>query len=397
MAAEDSDTPLIVRVPVGPAARAARTVEGLPRAGAAHEQEGLGWVARGVAKVVKPGPVRARALVPGALSLPRPRPSRSLRLGQAAAPFPRRVFPTPDAARPTPPLRTAVPTDSGQFAHAAGGREGAGGDEPEIGPIHPVDGSEHPVIMDAPSPVPGAVDPASDQLSKDGPDPVPKKGLGRRAVLPVAAALVAAFVAGTGYLAVSDRPLSDLGRWGATAESTTAPVAGGAPAGSAGPGAERPAGDPFGNVAAAPTGPPTRLRAGAIKVDTPLETLQIGGDGALQPPKVFAKAGWYAGGTAPGDTGPAVIAGHVDSKSGPAVFFRLRELAAGDRIDVVRGGATVSFTVTAIRWYPKSEFPTDEVYGPTPDRQLRLITCGGVFDRSLRSYRDNLVVYAVAG
>jgi hypothetical protein len=202
--------------------------------------------------------------------------------------------------------------------------------------------------------------------------------------------MVAAFVAGTGYLSLTDRAPDDLGWRGAIAESVAPPPA-------ATSAAERPAGDPFGRVVAAPTGVPTRLRIGAIKVDTPLETLRIGADGALQPPKVFGRAGWYADGTAPGDNGPAVLAGHVDSKSGPAVFYRLRDLVVGDRVDVVRGGATLRFTVTAIRWYPKAEFPTEEVYGPTPDRQLRLITCGGVFDRTLRSYRDNLVVYAVAG
>jgi sortase (surface protein transpeptidase) len=141
---------------------------------------------------------------------------------------------------------------------------------------------------------------------------------------------------------------------------------------------------------------PTRLKVKAIGVDTALETLRLGDDGELTPPEDFGRAGWYADGTRPGDVGPAVIAGHVDSKRGPAVFYRLRELEAGDRIDVVRGGRTVRFTVTSTAWYPKKRFPTDRVYGPTPDRQLRLITCGGVFDRSLRSYRDNLVVYAVA-
>jgi sortase (surface protein transpeptidase) len=128
-----------------------------------------------------------------------------------------------------------------------------------------------------------------------------------------------------------------------------------------------------------------------------LERLRIGPDGELEAPRAYGKAGWYADGTAPGDTGPAVIAGHVDSRSGPAVFYRLRELTAGDTIEVVRGGTVLRFTVTRAAWYPKNRFPTDQVYGPTPDRQLRLITCGGVFDRSLRSYRDNLVVYAVAG
>ena len=205
--------------------------------------------------------------------------------------------------------------------------------------------------------------------------------------------MIAAVVAGGGYLALAGRPSAEFGPpaalLGSAAETGSA--------GEAAPPADRPAGDPFGSVVAAPSGPPTRLRIGAIKVDTPLETLRIGTGGALQPPKDFGKAGWYADGTAPGDTGPAVLAGHVDSRSGPAVFYRLRDLVVGDRVDVVRGGVPLHFTVTAIRWYPKDEFPTEEVYGPTPDRQLRLITCGGVFDRSLRSYRDNLVVYAVAG
>src|SRR4029453_726301 len=120
-------------------------------------------------------------------------------------------------------------------------------------------------------------------------------------------------------------------------------------------------------------------------------------DGALTPPKNFAKAGWYADGTRPGDVGPAVIAGHVDSKRGPAVFYKLRELQAGDLIAVPRGGKTVRFRVVSTAWYPKKSFPTTQVYGPTPDRQLRLITCGGVFDHTLRSYKENLVVYAVAG
>jgi hypothetical protein len=160
--------------------------------------------------------------------------------------------------------------------------------------------------------------------------------------------------------------------------------------------AERPAGDPFGSANVVASGAPTRVQIKTIGLDSSLETLRIT-KGALQPPKRFDRAGWYADGTVPGDVGPAVIAGHVDSKAGPAVFYRLRELTVGDRIDVLRGGKAVSFVVTRTAWYPKSAFPTEEVYGPTPDRQLRLITCGGVFDRRLRSYKDNLVVYAVAG
>jgi LPXTG-site transpeptidase (sortase) family protein len=212
----------------------------------------------------------------------------------------------------------------------------------------------------------------------------------RRALLPVVAAVVTGFVVGTGYLAVSEpRPTGEVGRWGGAA-----PVTAGVPD-TADPARGRP--DPLGPATPEPHGVPTRLRVGTIGVDTPLETLRIGRTGRLDPPKDFARAGWYADGTVPGDLGPAVIAGHVDNRHGPAVFYRLRELEAGDRIEVVRGGETVRFTVTSTAWYPKTAFPTAAVYGPTPDRQLRLITCGGVFDHRLRSYRDNLVVYAVAG
>ncbi|NMO57422.1 class F sortase [Actinoplanes sp. TBRC 11911] len=209
----------------------------------------------------------------------------------------------------------------------------------------------------------------------------PKRGL----LLPALAGAVAAVLAGGGYLAATHHQADreDLGRW------AVAPPAASDPA--------RPSGDPFATVAAAPQGPPTRVRIAAINLDTTLESLRLGRDGALQPPKSFGRAGWYADGTAPGDTGPAVIAGHVDSKSGPAIFYRLRELTVGDHIDVTRGGTIVRFTVTATAWYPKTKFPASWVYGPTPDRQLRLITCGGVFDHSLRSYKDNLVVYAVSG
>jgi hypothetical protein len=218
-----------------------------------------------------------------------------------------------------------------------------------------------------------------------GANPVRKRRL-RQTALPVVAAGVAAFVVGTGYLAVSDRDVgSDLGRWGP--QAVAAPVVA---AGKSG-------GDPFGVAAAAPVGAPGRLRVKAIGVDTSLEKLHLGSGGVLVPPKEYGRAGWYSGGTAPGDVGPAVIAGHVDSKAGPAIFYRLRELTVGDRIEVVRGGVVVRFTVVRVAWYPKTQFPTDEVYGPTPDRQLRLITCGGVFDHRLRSYKDNLVVYAVAG
>jgi hypothetical protein len=155
-----------------------------------------------------------------------------------------------------------------------------------------------------------------------------------------------------------------------------------------------------GNATSDPAGtgseePPTRVRIPAIQVDSPLEDLTLDSAGALRAPVDYARAGWYAEGTVPGDVGPAVIAGHVDSRKGPAVFFWLYKLHPDDLIQVQRGDRWVIFRVVATARYPKDRFPTAEVYGPTPDAQLRLITCGGVFNKTRRSYVDNMVVYAV--
>jgi hypothetical protein len=251
-----------------------------------------------------------------------------------------------------------------------------------------VDTETHDSATQDPAEVPAA-DPSA--LPQE-PLRVRRKGL---VVLPLIVASLTAFVVAVGYLAIRDpHPTVESARWGtagAGAEAVASAPATGPDWSSQG----QP--NPFGTLPADLHGTPTRLKVKAIGVDTSLETLKIGKDGELDPPKDFAKAGWYADGTAPGDLGPAIIAGHVDNKQGPAVFFKLRELEAGDRIQVVRGGQTVTFTVTSTAWYSKKAFPTAKVYGPTPDRQLRLITCGGVFDHSLRSYKDNLVVYAVAG
>jgi len=140
---------------------------------------------------------------------------------------------------------------------------------------------------------------------------------------------------------------------------------------------------------------PTRVQLPSLGVDSALARLGVDAAGALVPPSDFDLAGWFSGGPVPGDVGPAVIAGHVDSRTGPAVFFRLRHIAVGDPVLVGRtDGSTAQFTVTRVARYAKDAFPTAEVYGPTPDAQLRLITCGGDFDRANRSYLDNVVVYA---
>ncbi|WP_142024452.1 class F sortase [Blastococcus colisei] len=142
--------------------------------------------------------------------------------------------------------------------------------------------------------------------------------------------------------------------------------------------------------------PPVRVRVPAMGVDSELLRLRTDATGTLVPPEDFDRAGWFADGAVPGDVGPSVIAGHVDSRDGPAVFFRLDELVVGDEVLVDRAdGSTVRFSVTATERHPKNEFPTEDVYGPTPRAELRLITCGGEFDRDRRSYRDNVVVSAV--
>jgi hypothetical protein len=141
---------------------------------------------------------------------------------------------------------------------------------------------------------------------------------------------------------------------------------------------------------------PVRVEVPSIGVASALDRLVREPSGVLQTPATPSRAGWFAGGAVPGEPGPAVIAGHVDSKTGPAVFFRLRLLRPGALVVVgLSGGGSVRFRVTAVRSYPKDRFPTTEVYGPTPAPELRLITCGGDYDRRAGSYLDNVVAFAV--
>jgi sortase (surface protein transpeptidase) len=115
----------------------------------------------------------------------------------------------------------------------------------------------------------------------------------------------------------------------------------------------------------------------------------------LEVPKDWGVAGWFSGGPFPGEPGPAVVAGHVDSRSGPAVFYRLPELQQGDLIVVWRrGGVRSRFRVESLKWFSKTAFPTQLVYGSIDTAALRLITCGGAFDSSTGHYVDNLVVFA---
>ncbi|WP_432987996.1 sortase domain-containing protein [Dactylosporangium sp. CA-233914] len=106
--------------------------------------------------------------------------------------------------------------------------------------------------------------------------------------------------------------------------------------------------------------------------------------------------GWYRRGPAPGERGNAVLAGHVDSAaSGPAVFYGLRRLEPGDRVTVARAdGSTAASRVDSVRLFDRAAFPAALVYGPAPDAHLRLVTCGGAFDRGRGEYLGNTVVAA---
>jgi LPXTG-site transpeptidase (sortase) family protein len=141
---------------------------------------------------------------------------------------------------------------------------------------------------------------------------------------------------------------------------------------------------------------PVSLIIPSLGVQTSLVRLGLTTSGALAVPPSTAVAGWYTGSPRPGAIGPAVIAGHVDSRHGPGVFFHLDQLQRGDRVYIRRAdGTLVVFRVTTVRVYAKDGFPTLAVYGPVPDPELRLVTCGGNFDPDTRSYLSNTIVYAV--
>jgi hypothetical protein len=182
--------------------------------------------------------------------------------------------------------------------------------------------------------------------------------------------------------------------------------AGGRPAAHAAPPASRPAAAPtrttevinfpVGSWRPLAPSPPVRLEIPAIGVSSPLLRLGLNPDGTMQVPGDFQVAGWFTGGPQPGQLGPAVIAGHVDSRTGPAVFYRLRDLRPGDQIRVVRADRpVVRFQVESLASYPRRSLPDEAVYGATSTPAVHLIPCAGTFDRARHSYRDNQVVSAV--
>ena len=208
-----------------------------------------------------------------------------------------------------------------------------------------------------------------------------------RHVLPAVVALVglALFVIGiTGFLRASDS--SYTGRVTPPNSTVTTPTT---PATTAATST---------TVVGAPHTPPDPVSVSIpdLGIQSVLIPLGLNPDNTLEVPTDFSVAGWYTGRPVPGEIGPSIIAGHMDSKTGPAVFFRLRDARPGQKVDVVRAdGTTARFDVVAIEQHSKDDFPTARVYGPTSGAELRLITCGGAFDRSTGHYTDNVIVFAM--
>lgn len=148
-----------------------------------------------------------------------------------------------------------------------------------------------------------------------------------------------------------------------------------------------------------PASNPVSLAIPAISVQSSLISLGQTAQGSLEVPAPgpdYNKAGWYRLSPTPGSLGPAVIAGHVDSKAdGPSVFYKLGDLRPRDKVLITRAdGEVATFVVDEVKRFLKSQFPSKLVYGNTNHAALRLITCGGPFDRDTGSYRDNVVVMA---
>ncbi|QQR64444.1 class F sortase [Candidatus Kaiserbacteria bacterium] len=141
---------------------------------------------------------------------------------------------------------------------------------------------------------------------------------------------------------------------------------------------------------------PTRISIPKIEVEATFEKpLGLKEDKTIEVPDSYTQVGWYKNGPTPGEVGAAVVLGHVDSYKGPAVFWPLRKLEAGDEIEITReDGSVAVFTVDSLARYSQDDFPTELVYGSTDTPTLRLVTCTGTYDKGEEKYSHNLVVYA---
>lgn len=139
---------------------------------------------------------------------------------------------------------------------------------------------------------------------------------------------------------------------------------------------------------------PIEITIPAIGVTSAIVDLGRNADGTVEVPSSFHVVGWYKFAVTPGQVGPAVFLGHVDSQSGPGIFYRLGQLRVGDRVVVKRrDGRTVTFAISGVREYAKAAFPSIDVYGNTPVPTIRLVTCGGAFDPATRHYLSNVVAF----
>ena len=146
-----------------------------------------------------------------------------------------------------------------------------------------------------------------------------------------------------------------------------------------------------------PRSEPVRIRIRSIAVDAPFTPLSIGPSGQLNAPPAHDAnlVGWFKVGATPGERGTSVVAGHVDTKTGPAVFLLLSTLKSGNTVDIARrDGTIVSFEVDEVETFSKADFPDERVYADTGKAQLRLITCGGEYNKKKKDYEDNVVVFA---
>ncbi|MFE9400306.1 class F sortase [Streptomyces sp. NPDC006530] len=144
---------------------------------------------------------------------------------------------------------------------------------------------------------------------------------------------------------------------------------------------------------------PQRVEIPSIGVTAPVVPRGLDSGGAVDPPP-YAQAGtvgWFGGGTRPGEAGAALLVGHVDTESRPAVFYGLSAVRPGQRVKVTGADGTVAeFTIDDVQVFPRSHFDAAQVYGPRQRgrAELRLITCGGTYDRTTKSYTANVVVSA---
>lgn len=141
---------------------------------------------------------------------------------------------------------------------------------------------------------------------------------------------------------------------------------------------------------------PTRIHITRIGVSTEVSAVGRLADGTMETPDVLSNiAGWYKYSPTPGELGPSIIVGHVDNYKGPSIFWRLRELLPGDKVEITRkDGSTATFSVTSIQQFDQANFPTKEVYGNIDYAGIRLITCGGTFNKKTGHYIENTVVSA---